>query len=132
MKSKSWLKESSFAYATLKKNADKRLLNDLKYLTDFNHNCTLEVYHTLYKKYSPKHFHLSYPFMIPRAQLAVLDFNSGFGWAHRKNEQRDLQYKHQFSKFTQSWSLKNIRKERKGNVQKSYNEQDKASANEIR
>ena len=38
MKLKAWFKESSFAYAALKKIVlDKRLVNDLKYLTDFNH-----------------------------------------------------------------------------------------------
>ena len=104
MKSKAWLKESWFAYATLKKIAlDKRLLNDPKYLTDFNHTGTLEVHHSLYNKYSPKPLHFSYPGMIVRAQLAVLDFNSGAGLVHRKNKQEDLQYKHQFSKITQSW-----------------------------
>ena len=47
MKSKTWLKESISAYVTLKKIVlDKRPLNDLKYLTDFNHTGgTLEVYH---------------------------------------------------------------------------------------
>ena len=64
-KSKAWLKESSFAYATLKETVlDKRLLNALKYLTDFNHTGTLEVYHSLHKKYSPKRLHFSYPVMI--------------------------------------------------------------------
>ena len=76
MKSKAWLKESSFAYAALKKIVlDKRLLNDLKYLTDFNHTGTLEVYNSLYNKFSPKRLHFSSPGMIARAQLAVLDFN---------------------------------------------------------
>ena len=80
MKSKAWLKESSFACAALKKIVlDKRLLNDLKYLTDFNHTGTLEVYYSLYNKYSPKRLHFSYPGMIARAQLGVLDFNSGVG-----------------------------------------------------
>ena len=46
--------------------------------------------------------------MIVRAQLAVLDFNSGAGLVHRKNKQEDLQYKHQFSKITQSWVVKKI------------------------
>ena len=80
MKSKAWLKESSFAYAALKNIVlDKRLLNDLKYLTDFNHTGTLEVYHSPYNKYSSKRLHFSYPGMIARAQFAVPDFNSGVG-----------------------------------------------------
>ena len=114
MKSKAWLKESSFAYAALKKNVlDKRLRNDLKYLTDFNHTGTLEVDHSLYNKYSPKRLHFSYPGMIARAQLVVLGFNSGAGLAHRKNKQGDLQYKHQFSKITQSWVVKKYTKGKK-------------------
>ena len=70
--------------------SDKRLLNDLKYVIDFNHTDTLEVYHSLYNKSSPKRLHFSYPFMIARAQLAVLEFNSVVGSAHRKNKQEDL------------------------------------------
>ena len=58
--------------------------------------------------------------MIARAQLAVLDFNSGVGLAHRKNKQGDLQSKHQFSKITQSWVVNKYTNIRKGNVQKSY------------
>ena len=87
---------------------DKRLLNDPKYLTVFNHTGTLEVHHSLCNKYSPKPLHFSYPGMIVRVQLAVLDFNSGAGLVHRKNKQEDLQYKHQFSKITQSWVVKKI------------------------
>ena len=54
------------------------------------------------------HKQVSYQVMIARVQLAVLDFNFGVGLAHRKNKQRDLQYKHQFSKITQSWAVKKI------------------------
>ena len=93
--------------------SDKRLLNDLKYVTDFNHTDTLEVYHSLYNKYSPKRLHFSYPFMIARVQLAVLEFNSVVGSAHRKNKQEDLQYKHQFLKITQSWVVKTYTKGKK-------------------
>ena len=54
------------------------------------------------------HKQVSYPVMIARVQLAVLDFNFGVGLAHHKNKQRDLQYKRQFSKITQSWAVKKI------------------------
>ena len=114
MKSKAWLKESSFAYVAVKKIVlDKRLLNDLKYLIDFNHTGALEVYHSLYNKSSPKRLHFSYPVMTARAQLAVPDFNFRVGLAHRKNKQGDLQYKHQFSKMTQSWVVKKYTKGKK-------------------
>lgn len=109
MKTKPWLKESSFAYADLQRIvSDKNLISDLKHLTHFNHTGTLEVYHSLYNKYSPKRLHFSYPGMIARAQLAVLDFNSGVGLDHATNKQGVLRYKHQFSKVTQSWVAKKI------------------------
>ena len=121
MKSKAWLKKSSFAYAALKEIIlNKRLLNDLKYLTDINHTGPLEVYRSPYKKYSPKRLHFSYPVMTARAHLAALDFNSRFSLAHRKNKEGDLQYKYQFSKITQSWVVIKIERKRKGNAQKSY------------
>ena len=114
MKSKAWLKESSFAYAAVKKIVlDKRLLNDLKYLIDFNHTGALEIYHSLYNKCSPKRLHFSYLVMTARAQLAVPDFNFRIGLAHRKNKQGGLQYKHQFSKMTQSWVVKKYTKGKK-------------------
>ena len=36
---------------------EKSLLNDLKYLTIFNHTGALEVYQSLYNKYCPKRLH---------------------------------------------------------------------------
>ena len=109
MKSKAWLKESSFVYPALKKIVlHKRLPNDLKYLTYFNHTGTLDVCHSFYNKYSPKLLHFSYPGMIARVQLAVSDFNSRVGLAHHKNKQGDLQYKPQFSKIMQSWVVKKM------------------------
>ena len=87
---------------------DKTLLKDLKHLTDFNHTGTLEVYHSLYNKYTPKRLHFSYPGMIARAQLAVLDFNAGVGLEQSKNKKGELRFKHQFSKITQSWVVKKV------------------------
>ena len=109
MKSKAWLKKSSFAYAAQKKIVlDRRLLSDLRYLADFNQTGTLEVFQSLYNKCNPKLLQFSYPVMIASAHLAVLYFNSKVGLAHHKNKQGDLQYKHKFSKITQSWVVKKI------------------------
>ena len=109
MKTRAWLKESSYAYAALQQIVtDKTLLKDLKHLTDFNHTGTLEVYHSLYNKYSPKRLHFSYQGMIARAQLAVLDFNAGVGLEQSKNKNGELRFKHQFSKITQSWVVKKV------------------------
>ena len=107
IKLKALLKELSFAYAALKKIAlDKSLLNEFKYMTDFNHTATLEVYPSLQSKYSHKRLHFYYSSMFVREELSVLDFKSKVGLAHRENKQGDLQYKHQFSKITQSWVVK--------------------------
>ena len=89
-------------------------------MTDFNHTGTLEVDHSLYNKYSPKCLHFSYPVMIGRAQLAVLDFNSRVGLAHHKNKQGDLHYKHQFSKIIPSWVVKKIYERREKKTYKNY------------
>ena len=100
--------------------SDKRLLNDLKYVTDFNHTDTLEVYHSLYNKYSPKRLHFSYPFMIARVQLAVLEFNSVVVQHIVKISKKISNTSTNFQKSRNLGSLKHIRKERKGNVQNSY------------
>ena len=59
----------------------------------------------------------TYPGMIARARLAVLDFYSGVALAHCKNKQGDSNTSTNFQKPRNLGSLKNIRKERKGNVQ---------------
>ena len=75
---KKWLKEGTPAYIALEKVITaKNLLCDLKYFVDFNHTGQLKVYHSLYLKYCPKQLHFSYPGMVARSQLAVMDFNSG-------------------------------------------------------
>ena len=86
-------------------------------MTDFNHTGTQEVYHSLCNKYSPKRLH---SVMIVRAQLAVLDFNSGVGLAHRKNKQGDLQYKYQFSKIMQSWVVKKLYERKEKETYKNH------------
>ena len=70
MKTKPRLKESSYAYAALQRViSDKNLISDLKYLTKFSHTGTLEVYHSLYNKYSPKRPHFSFDGMVALAQF---------------------------------------------------------------
>ena len=48
--------------------ASKRLIKDLKYLCDFNHTGTLEIYHFLYNKHCPKRLSFSYEGMVARSQ----------------------------------------------------------------
>ena len=78
--SKPFLKRLSPAYKVSESIVtDKSLLGALKFLTKFNHTGTLEVYHSVYNKYSPKRLHFSLRGIIARAELAVLDFNCGVG-----------------------------------------------------
>ena len=57
---KPFLKQSSQAYKALKSVVtNKSLLGALNYLKKFNHTETLEVYYSLYNKYSSKRLHFS-------------------------------------------------------------------------
>ena len=106
---KPFLKLHSPTYIVLEKIVlDKATLSDLKYLTNFNHTGTLEVYHSLYNKYCPKWLHFSYNGMIARSQLAVLDFNSGVGSQQAVTKAGNLRYKQQFSRVTQNWVVKKV------------------------
>ena len=89
---------------------DKSLLGALKFLTKFNDTETLEVYHSLYNKYSSKRLHFSLRGMIERAELAVLDFNCGVRVGQDKPQSGKLRFKQQYSKVTQSWVVKQIPK----------------------
>lgn len=116
---KPWLKPNSPAFNALRKVVEnKSLLGSLKYLTEFKHTGTLEVYHSLYNKYCPKRLHFSYESMIARSQLVALDFNSG-NFIHAKDKSGNLRYKQQFSKVTQSWVVKKIT-EKKDHTYKEY------------
>ena len=107
--SKPFLKTRSAAFTTLERVVkEKSLINDLKYLTNFNHTGTLEVYHSLYNKYCPKHLHFSYKGMIAFSQLAVLDFNAGVGLKQAGTKLGELRSKQQFSKVAQLCVAKKI------------------------
>ena len=111
--SKPFLKTRSAAFTTLERVVkEKSLINDLKYLTNFNHTGTLEVYHSLYNKYCPKHLHFSYKGMIAFSQLAVLDFNAGVGLKQAGTKLGELRSKQQFSKVAQLCCKKDYIKER--------------------
>ena len=58
---------------------DPNLLKDLPHLTAFSHTGSLEVFHALLNKYAPKRLHFSYPGMVMRTQLAVIDHNEHVG-----------------------------------------------------
>ena len=106
---KPFLKIRSTAFTTLERVVkEKRLLNDLKYLTNFNHIGTLEIYHSLYGKYCSKRLHFSYKGMIVHSQLAVLDFSAGVGLKQAETKLGELRFEQQFSKVAQSWVAQKI------------------------
>ena len=83
VKSKDWLSADPDEFKALQKIVtDKKILNDLKYLTKFSHTRILEIYHALYNKWAPKSQHFSNLGMITRSQLAIMDFNTGSELEH--------------------------------------------------
>ena len=87
---------------------EKTLLNDLQYLTEFNHTGQLEVYHSLYNKYCLERLHFGWNGMVARSELAILDHNSGTDCAQAKTADDKNRYKLSFSKVTQNWVTKKI------------------------
>ena len=97
---KPFLKTRSAAFTTLERVVkENSLINDLKYLINFNHTGTLEVYHSLYNKYCPKRLHFSYKGMMARSQLAVLDFNAGVGLKQAETKLGNLDLSSSFQKL---------------------------------
>lgn len=98
---KKWLREGATAFIALEKVVrDKLLVRDLKYLVEFKHTASLEVYHALYNKYCPKRLHFSYSGMVARSQLAVLDHNASTSSKHAQTKDGKLRFKHQYSKVS--------------------------------
>lgn len=114
---KKWLTPGSAAHKALSDIVfDKRLTKDLKQVTQACHTGSLEVFHNVLLKYCPKRLHFTYPTMLGRLQLAVLDHNLNVG---RKQEvvskqssqsgSRDsLRYKYCYSKAAKDWISKPI------------------------
>ena len=105
-----WLERDGPAHSALKSVIlDKRLLNDLPFLTKFKHSGSLEVFHSLMLKYCPKRLCFSYEGMYARTQLAVLDHNSGIGRKQATTQDGTPRVKTQFSKVSNQWVVKDIR-----------------------
>ena len=115
-----WLTPDSEAHRALQEILfDKRLVKDIKQLTQACRTGAIEVYHNVYLKYCPKRLHFRYPAMLARAQLAVLDHNSNTGKKHavvtrpRKGSAKkgEKKYKIVFSKATKTWIAKQVSEE---------------------
>ena len=108
-KQSKWLQERSPSYIALEKIVtNKNIIGDLRYLANFCHTGSLEVFHSLLNKYCPKRLHFSLHGMVARTQLAVLDYNSGANVEQAKTKTGTLRYKQNFSRVTQTWVVKRI------------------------
>ena len=112
-RNKEWLDPRSEAFEALQRIIfDKSILSDLKYLTEYSHTGTLEVYHSLLNRWIPKSTHFSYTGMYARSQLAILDFNSGSHLEQAKTKAGNKRYNVSFSKITKTWSAKPIKEKK--------------------
>ena len=82
---------------------DKRVLKDLKYLTNS------ETFYALYNKWIPKIQHFSHLGMVTRSQLAVMDFNCGSDLPQPKIIRGQEKYNLGYSKIARRWSSKPIK-----------------------
>ena len=110
-KKKNWIKEGTAAYVELEKIIKKKqTLKDLAHCTKFQHSGNLEVFHSVYLKFCPKRTHFSMEGMIARTELAVMHFNSLVDVPYATTKSGKESVKHQYSKITQSWVIKRVKK----------------------
>ena len=117
MKEKIWLKLGTAAQVALEEVVyNKKLLKDLKLVTEFHHTGNLEVYHSMMLKYCPKRHHFGNDGMVARIQLAALDNNHN---CSRKqavvkhgSSQRSLRYNLVFPKVRKTLVVKPIMEEK--------------------
>ena len=81
---------------------DKKVLEDLSYLTKFWHTGVLQICHSLYNKWAPKRQHFSHRGMLARNQLAIMDFNEGSNLEQATNEKGEKRYNVPFSKISKN------------------------------
>ena len=81
-----------------------------EFAVEFSHTGNLEVFHLLLLKYCPKRLHFSFYGMIARTQLAILHFNQAMKAGHAITKNNIPRYKLQFSKVSQAYVVKAIRK----------------------
>ena len=120
-KEKVWLKFGTAAHVALEEVVfNKKLLKDLKLVTEFHHTGNLEVYHSM--KYCPKRQHFSHEGMVARTQLAALDHNHNCSRKQavvkHSSSLGSLRYNLVFPKVRKTWVVKPIKEE------KSYGQLD--------
>ena len=113
VKAKEWLSPKSEAFEAVQNIVlDKKVLENLSYLTKFCHAEVLNIYISLYNERAPKRQHFSYLGILARSQLAIMDFNKESNLEQATTEKDEKRYNAQFSKITKSWSSKPIKKEK--------------------
>ena len=113
VKEKVWLKTGTAAHVALEEVVyDKKLLKDLKLVTEFHHTGDLEVHHSMMLKYCPKRQHFGNEGMIARTQLAALDNNHNCSRKQavvkQGSSQGSLRYNLVFPKGRKTWVVKQI------------------------
>ena len=110
IKEKVWLKTGTAAHVALEEVVyNKKLLKDLKLVTEFHHTGSLEVYHSMMLNYCPKRQHFGNEEMIARTQLAALD---NVAVVKHGSSQDSLWYNLVFPKVRKTWVVKPIMEEK--------------------
>ncbi len=103
-----WLAVDSPAHLAVKDViANKKLLADIKRLSQFCHTGNLENYNSVVLKYAPKRQHFHYRGMQARLQLAALDHNHNIGRAAAKDKSGKDVVRQIYSKARKTWVLRN-------------------------
>jgi ribonuclease HI len=113
-KEKPWLKPGTAALVALEEIVfNKKLLKDLKLVTEFHHTGNLEVYHSMMLKYCPKRQHFNHEGMVARTQLAALDNNHNCSRKQavvkKGSNVGSLRYNLVFPKMRKTWVVKPIK-----------------------
>ena len=108
-----WLIPGSPSFVALEDVVtNPRILKDMAKLTEFCHTGSLEVYHSMMLKYSPKREHFSYKGMMARTQLAAIDNNANVGRKQATVERGvnvgEARYRQSFTKRQKRWVIKPI------------------------
>ena len=105
----SWLTQDSPAHTALKSVVQaKKLLKDIRKLSQFCHTGQLEIYHSVVLKYASKRNHFHYPAMRARLQLAALDHNHNVDRAMATDKAGQPVIRQIFSKARKQWVVRNV------------------------
>ena len=87
---------------------DKRLVKDIRQLSEFCHTGNLEVYHSLMTKYVPKRQEFDQDQMTARTALAALDHNMSVNRQQATNKKVEKRFRMICPKATSQWVVKPV------------------------